>query len=180
MASILLVMIPATAMAEPVEVDEDSAISIEAGNVEEYEDESKPLNTADNGLINSARIKNKKLDRPKLCAYDKPDKKYVKLRGVWGLTGDNESDGYFGGRIFKRGRIAVLKGLYNKTDNESTGKVFGIMKKGYFNGRVENTEGKSCKITGLYKIDRENMTFKMHWLTPRNSGWAIARIITSQ
>ena len=184
-AGILLVMIPASAMADPaIEVDEDSAILEEAGNVKKYKDKYGPLNTADTELIGEERIRNKNLIRQKVNHNEiSPacnQKKSVKLRGVWGLAGDNESDGYFGGRIIKHGRFAVFKGLYNKTDNESYGKVFGIMKKGYFNGRVVNPEGESCKITGLYKINRENMTFKMRWMTLRSSGWAIAKIISSK
>ena len=26
--------------------------------------------------------------------------KYVKVRGIWGYSGDNESDGYFGGMVY--------------------------------------------------------------------------------
>ncbi len=185
-AGIVLVMIPVSTIAEPItEIDEDAAICKEAEYVKEYKDKYGPLNGDETELIGEAKIKNRNLARLRLCNDDKPTqdaapKKCVKLRGVWGLAGDNESDGYFGGRIFRRGKFAVFKGLYNKTNNESFGKVFGIMKRGYFNGKVVNPEGESCKITGLYKIDRENKTFKMRWITPHNSGWAAAKIILSE
>ena len=184
-AGILLVMIPASVMADPTtEIDEDTAICKEAGNVKEYKDKYGPINAVDTELIGEERIRNRNLIKLKLKDNELSpacyQKKYVKLRGVWGLAGDNESNGYFGGRIIKHGRFAVFRGLYNKTDNESTGKVFGIMKKGYFNGRVVNPDGESCKISGLYKIDRVNMTFKMRWMTLISSGWAVAKIISSQ
>lgn len=102
--------------------------------------------------------------------------KYVKVIGIWGYTGDNESDGYFGGRITRKGRFGVLRGLYNVTGNESKGKIVGIMKRGYFNGRLTTSNGSKCHITGLYKIDKENHLLKLRWMTPHKSGWAIAKI----
>jgi hypothetical protein len=54
------------------------------------------------------------------------------------------------------------------------------MKRGYFNGRVVNPDGVSIKITGLYKINRETKTFKMHWMVPHCSGWAVAKIIPAE
>lgn len=102
--------------------------------------------------------------------------KYVKVRGIWGYAGDNESDGYFGGRITRKGRFGVFRGLYNVTGNESKGKIVGIMKRGYFNGRLTTPNGSKCHITGLYKIDKENHLLKLRWMTPHKSGWAVARI----
>jgi hypothetical protein len=181
MAGILLAMIPASVMAVPIKkVDEDTAIYKEAGYVRQYKYKNGLLNICNTELIGEEKIKNKYIVKQRLCNDEEPNKKYVKLRGIWGLIGDNESDGYFGGRIFRRGRFAVFKGLYNKTDNESFCKIFGIMKRGYFNGRVINPNNESCKITGLYKIDRENKTFKMRWMTRHNSGWAVARIIPTE
>ena len=104
-----------------------------------------------------------------------PEKKFAKIRGIWGFAGDNESDGYFGGRLIKNRRVLVFRGVYNKTGNESYGKIIGIMKRGYFNGRLVTPDGEKCKITGLYKIDRENKTLKMRWMTPHQMGWALAR-----
>ena len=102
--------------------------------------------------------------------------KYVKVRGIWGNAGDNESDGYFGGRIIRKDRFGVFRGLYNVTGNESKGKIVGIMKRGYFNGRLTTSNGSKCHITGLYKIDKENHLLKLRWMTPHKSGWAVARI----
>lgn len=177
---ILLGLIPAMAAADSIyEVDEEEAIWEDASEEQDYK--QKTLK-AENG--NTHRVEIKEKARLRLWGdppiQDECQKKYVKIRGIWGLSGDNESDGYFGGRIVRRGRFAVLKGLYNKTDNESFGKVFGIMKKGYFNGRVVNPEGESCKITGLYHVDKENEILKMRWMTPRLNGWAVGKIILSE
>ena len=176
-AGILLGLIPAIAAADPIIEDDDVESEWEEASEEQvYEQET--LN-AENGLIDSNSIKRKAKLRlwGKAPIHEDCPKKYVKIRGVWGLSGDNESDGYFGARIVRRGRFAIFKGLYNKTGNESSGKVFGIMKKGYFNGRVVNPDGESCKITGLYHVDKEEDLLKMRWMTPLSSGWAIGKII---
>ena len=183
-AGIVLVAMSVAAVADPnIVLDEDAAIIEEAGAVQQYKNKYGPINVADTELVGKERIKNRNLARLRL--YDAPSadiapKKYAKLKGIWGLAGDNESDGYFGGRLIRRGRSAVFKGVYNKTDNESWGKVFGIMKHGFFNGKVVNPDGRSCRITGLYLIDKENMAFKMRWMTPHSSGWAVARILTGE
>ena len=179
-AGILLSLMPAVATADTIiESDDDEAVWEDASEQQDYKQET--LN-ADKGLIDSAEIKDKARLRlwGKSPIQEECPKKYVKIRGVWGLSGDNESDGYFGARIVRRGRFGVLKGLYNKTDNESFGKVFGIMKKGYFNGRVVNPAGESCKITGLYHVDQEEKILKMRWMTPLNSGWAVGKIILEE
>jgi hypothetical protein len=173
-AGILLGLIPAMAAADPI--DEDDAVWEEADEEQEYEQDT--LNAEDK-TIESASIKSKAKLRlwGKAPINEECPKRYAKIRGIWGVSGDNESDGYFGGRIVRHGRFAVLKSLYNKSDNESFGKVFGIMKKGYFNGRVVNPNGQSCKIVGLYHVDKENETLKMRWMTPLGSGWAVGKII---
>lgn len=101
----------------------------------------------------------------------------AKFIGIWGYQDDNETIGYVGGYLTRRGRFGVLRGLWNKTDNETKGKVFGIFKKGFFNGRVVTPSGNKCHITGLYKINQENKTFHMLWMTPGKVGWAHCRII---
>jgi hypothetical protein len=173
-AGILLGMIPAIAAAETIEDDE--TVLEEAGEEQTYEQET--LNQ-ENKLSESASIKKKARLRlwGKAPVNEECPKKYVKIRGVWGLSDDNESDGYFGAKIERRGRFAVFKGLYNKTDNESQGKVFGIMKKSYFNGRVVSPSGESCKIIGLYHVDKEEELLKMRWMTRHNTGWAVGKII---
>ena len=37
----------------------------------------------------------------------------------------------------------------------------GIMKKGYFNGKIIKEDGTKKNLTGLYKIDRENQLLKI-------------------
>ncbi len=121
------------------------------------------------------------LDKQQLYAADEPPddgpQKKVVLRGIWGHAGDNESDGYFGARITRRNRVGVFNGLYNTTGNESKTRIVGIMRHGYFNGKIITEDGDKCPVTGLYKINRENQVFKLRWMTPRGTGWAVARII---
>ncbi|HHH79718.1 MAG TPA: hypothetical protein ENL13_02320 [Thermoplasmatales archaeon] len=100
----------------------------------------------------------------------------LRFRGVWGFAGDNESDGYIAGVITKGRGTAHLYGIWNTIDNESGGKVFGVMRHGYFNGRVTSINGTTYPIAGLYKVDREKHTLKMRWITPRRGGWAAARL----
>jgi hypothetical protein len=99
---------------------------------------------------------------------------YVLFRGKWGYSDDNESDGYLEGKIIRRERGYVLKGRFNFIGNESEGTIQGIMKRGYFNGRV--TLGGKSRITGLYKVDMEKHILKFRWMTPSETGWAVAKI----
>ena len=185
-AGILLAMIPASVMAAPViEVDEDAAICEDAGYVEQYKEKYGPLNAADTQIVGKERIKNRNLVRQKYSDENGPTadlapKKVAKLRGIWGFAGDNESDGYFAGRLVRRNRVGVFKGVYNKTDNESQGKIFGIMKKGYFNGAIITPNGERIRITGLYKIDVEDKTFKLRWMASYAAGWAAAKIVVPE
>ncbi len=179
-AGIVFGLMPVAAMADSIlDLDEDAAISEEAG-VKGYKNKYGTLIADDEDSSGQEKIKNLARNRfwngngPK---QDIASKDYAKVRGIWGLAGDNESDGYFGGKIVRRGRVAVFKGLYNKTDNETFGKVVGIFKRGYFLGKVVNPEGESCRITGLYKVDKEEKIFKIRWMTPHLSGWAAGKII---
>lgn len=172
-AGFLLAMMPMTALAEPeIKLDEDSAIDVKVGYKNRYQQKY--------GLLNSEEIERKKSEIGYESKQNIQTKRVVKVRGVWGLAGDNESDGFFGGQLKRHGRFIIFRGLYNKTDNESMGKVFGIMKKGYFNGRIITPGEYKCKITGLYDINKEYRTLKMKWLTPHNSGWAKAKIVISE
>jgi hypothetical protein len=106
--------------------------------------------------------------------------KQFKVRGKWGNAGDKEHDGYFGGLISIRSTenghlYGVFKGRYNKTGEDSFTEFIGILKKGYFNGKIITDEGET-KVTGLYKIDRENHLLKLQWMIPFHSGWAVGRI----
>ena len=120
-------------------------------------------------------------DLPDFSDSDECSKKYLKIRGKWGNGKDREFDGYWGGRITLRTnqngiRVGVFKGLFNKTGDDEKQQLVGIMKKGYFNGKIIKEDGSETKLTGLYKIDRENKLLKMQWMVPHNAGWAIARI----
>ena len=179
---IIVAFIPATGMASSVQVlDEDAVIYEEAGINKQYKDKYGPLNTADTELIGKERIKNRYVDiNDETPTADMAPKKYVTLRGIWGHAGDNESDGYFAARISKKSRRGMFRGVYNTTDNETKGKIFGVMRNGYFHGKIITPEGNKYRITGLYNINRENKTFKMRWMTPGGSGWAVAKIAMSK
>ncbi len=155
-AGILLAMIPVSAMADPVtEFDED--------------------------VMAQENTYFEQLDEQQIYATDGPpddaSQKKVGLRGIWGYAGDNESDGYFGARITRRNRVGIFNGLYNTTGNESKTRIVGIMRHGYFNGRIITEDCGKCPVTGLYKIDRENQLFKLRWMAPHGNGWAVARIL---
>ena len=120
-------------------------------------------------------------DLPDFSDSDECSKKYLKIRGKWGNGKDREFDGYWGGRITLRTnqngiRVGVFKGLFNKTGDDEKQQLVGIMKKGYFNGKIIKEDGSETKLTGLYKIDRENKLLKMQWMVPHNAGWAIAHV----
>ncbi len=101
----------------------------------------------------------------------------IMVRGLWGHAGDNKSDGYFGGYIERTGRFGVFKGLYNLTGNESKTRIYGIMKHGYFNGRIINDDGTKCHVVGLYKVDEEEQLLKLRWMTRLGNGWGVGKII---
>lgn len=101
----------------------------------------------------------------------------IKVRGLWGHAGDNESDGYFGGYLTRRGRFGVFKGLFNLTGNESKTRIFGIMRHGYFNGKIINDDGSKYHVVGLYKVDKEDQLLKLRWMTRLGNGWGVGKII---
>jgi hypothetical protein len=108
--------------------------------------------------------------------------KQFKVRGKWGNAGDKEHDGYFGGVITIKSNendrlYGVFKGRYNKTGEDSSGEFIGFLKKGYFNGKIKFDDGET-KVTGLYKINRENHLLKLQWMIPFHSGWAVGKIST--
>jgi hypothetical protein len=116
-------------------------------------------------------------DKAPLSYSDQP---YVIVRGKWGNGSDPDFDGYFDGRITFRmtqvgNRIGIFRGLYNKTSEDEKYSLVGIMKKGYFIGKITTSDAQ-YKFTGLYYIDQENQLLKMQWMIPRNAGWAIAQI----
>lgn len=106
--------------------------------------------------------------------------KQFKIRGKWGNAKNEGIAGYFGGIITIKSTnndrlYGVFKGRYNKTDENVNGEFIGIMKNGYFNGKIISDEGET-KITGLYRIDRENQLLKLQWMIPFHAGWALGRI----
>jgi hypothetical protein len=103
----------------------------------------------------------------------------VKYRGIWGYEGSNETSGYLGGVLVKRERVVVLKGLWNTTDNMTKGNIVGILKKGYFNGRIITQNQTKCRIVGLYRYDAENNLLHLRWMTAQQTGWAYCRILVN-
>lgn len=108
------------------------------------------------------------------CLSEKTGKG-LKVIGKWGHGKDEDSDGFFAARITRKGRVGLLKGVYNLTDEEEKTRILGIMKKGYFNGKIITAEGE-VKLTGLYKVDKENHLLRMQWMSPGHAGWAIGRL----
>lgn len=103
----------------------------------------------------------------------------VKIRGIWGYEGSNETCGYLGGVLVKREHVVVLKGLWKTTDNTTKGKIVGILKKGYFDGKIITQNQTECRIVGLYRYDTENNLLHLHWMTVQQTGWAHCRIVVN-
>lgn len=112
----------------------------------------------------------------------------IMIRGVWGHSGDNISDGRFGTVMFKqRGRYGfIFEGLYNCNDNKSTDSIIGNenmgrfkirMNNGFGNGLLITKDGHTAPITVLYKINRENSMIRLRWMTPHSDGWAVGKSI---
>ena len=101
----------------------------------------------------------------------------VKYRGTWGYEGSNETCGYLGGVLIKRERVVVLKGLWNTTDNLTKGNIVGILKRGYFNGKIITQNQTECRIVGLYRYNAENNLLHLRWMTAQQTGWAHCRIL---
>ena len=155
-AGVLLAMIPVSTMADPVtELSQDKMVQDTTG---------------------LRQRNNQKIQTVGYPSGDTSQKK-VSLRGIWGYDGDSESDGYFGGRLIRKNRFVVFKGLCNTTGNESMSQVVGIMRHGFFNGKIVASNGSKCPITGLYRINKEKHLLKLRWMTPHESGWAVAKII---
>jgi hypothetical protein len=102
----------------------------------------------------------------------------ARIRGVWGYAGDNVTQGYFGVKIVQKNNIYQLGGRWNTTDNESSGKIIGVLRRGYFNGKIILSNGSKIPITGLYRVDKEKNQIFLRWMTPEQDGWAVGKIIT--
>ena len=160
-AGMLLATVPFLAMADPIDECPIAGVDPDAVAIEEeffQQIEKRPLDADDEAPTTDCQ----------------PD--YVKIRGIWGHSGDNEPDGYFGGRITRRERVGVFKGVYNTTGSDNKTRFALLMKKGYFNGKIITDEGK-YSITGLYKIDQEKNLLKLRWMTAHAEGWAVARML---
>ena len=178
---VVFCLLPATMMASPVEiVDDESTEYLEADAVEYKAKEKTQYDVAPSVVKTSQRVRNRYSYRndnsDEAPQSGIANKKNVTFRGIWGLTDNNETNGYFAGRLIRRGRVGIMKGIYNTIDSEEKGKFIGIMKKGYFNGRIINPEGNISKITGFYHIDTEEGKLKLRWMTPNKTGWAIANL----
>jgi hypothetical protein len=107
------------------------------------------------------------------------DTSQVKFRGIWGYEGFNETSGYLGGVLVKRERVVVLKGLWNTTDNMTKGNIVGILKRGYFNGRIITQNQTKYHIVGLYRYDAEDSVLHLRWMTVHQTGWAHCHILVN-
>jgi hypothetical protein len=103
----------------------------------------------------------------------------VKYRGIWGYEGSNETSGYLGGILVKREHVVVLKGLWNTTDNMTKGNIVGILKRGYFNGKIITQNQTECRIVGLYRYNAESNLLHLRWMTAQQTGWAHCRILVN-
>ncbi|HEC80823.1 MAG TPA: hypothetical protein ENI42_00125 [Thermoplasmatales archaeon] len=131
--------------------------------------------------MNVTEIQNRKQIRNRLLEQQRTHNRTgVRFRGIWGFTGDNESDGYFAGVVTKGRHVARLHGVWNTSDNGSKGRIIGVMRHGYFNGRVVTGNGSVEPIAGLYRVNKEKHVLRMRWMTPDRAGWAVARIGLSQ
>ena len=101
----------------------------------------------------------------------------ARFKGIWGYQDDNETQGYVGGVLSKRPYVGFLQGLWNTTDNSSAGLVIGILRKGFFNGYVTTRTGDITGIVGLYRVDLEEKTLTMRWMTAQKVGWAYCTLL---
>jgi hypothetical protein len=176
-ACITITMIPVTALAEASDIDinyYEEETEIDIHSTEEYK-RNKAINIYDSESSNTNKLE-KLNDVNEVFKNEGQSKRHVKFRGIWGLSGDNESDGYFAGKIYFGHKIRILKGFYNKTENETKGRIVGFLKNGYFNGKIITPDGTRSPIIGLFKVDQENKALKMKWMTPHCNGWAAARL----
>ena len=103
----------------------------------------------------------------------------LRILGKWGYIGENETAGYFAAKIKRARRAFVIRGVWNTTDNAEKGRIFGVMKKCFFNGIIK-TGNKVMPIVGLFKINRESHAITMKWMTPHEYGWAKGKIVRAK
>ncbi|HEC89544.1 MAG: hypothetical protein DRN12_04505 [Thermoplasmata archaeon] len=132
-------------------------------------------------LVFATPIENNLVDnKPVINTKDTPPENdtppdSVKIIGAWGYMDDRTPDGYFGGKIIRKGRFAVFRGVFNETDSDNRTPFICIMKKGYLIGKVTTDDG-IYRVVGLYRIDREKHLLKFKWMTAKLDGWAVGRI----
>ena len=118
------------------------------------------------------------LAKPMMGKIEKPRTDKIcrlKILGKWGYIGDNETKGYFVAKIKRVRRALVIRGMWNTTDNTEKGRIFGVVKRCYFNGIIR-TANKTIPVIGLLKIDRNKHIMRMKWMTPQGYGWAVGKI----
>ena len=155
------------------------SVSADSQTIETYEYEKEPLEMILSGDISDDSIESNqyqvlKQKRDNYKASNDGQSRPT-FKGIWGYLDDNQTQGYVGGYLGRRGRFGVLKGVWNTTDGSAKGGIAGIMKRGFFNGKIFTEEGRS-RIIGLYRVDRENQTFHMKWMTKNKQGWAHCQI----
>ncbi|RLF53388.1 MAG: hypothetical protein DRN24_01040 [Thermoplasmata archaeon] len=183
---VLLFLIPTAAIAYPMDKLYSDANTYNIDTSYRISDKGQTLPVNDYSLLKPVRVRTtcaNQIHKQKTYLsggypiVDVPPRKSILLKGIWGYAGDNESDGYLIGKIIRNHRAGVFRGFYNTTNNETRGRIFGVMKHGYFNGRVVTPDGENCRIVGIYKINKEDRSFKLRWMTPHKTGWAIAKIL---
>jgi hypothetical protein len=99
----------------------------------------------------------------------------ITLIGKWGHGRDKDSDGFFAAKIFRKGNVGVLKGVFNESGEDERTPFVCFMKKGYLVGNIV-LDSHRVKITGLYRLDAEKEIVRMQWMTQGKAGWAVGRI----
>ena len=99
----------------------------------------------------------------------------LRILGKWGYIGENETAGYFAAKIKRARRAFVIRGVWNTTDNMERGRIFGVVKRCYFNGIIR-TANKTIPVIGLLRIDRNKHIMRMKWMTPQDYGWAVGKM----
>jgi hypothetical protein len=163
MAGLLLAVLSPIALGDPGE--NGAEVSKDLENNQMMQASEDPNNDYSYGRGNGDTI-----------AFGACSEKRLVLRGIWGFQGDNSSDGYLGGHLIRYPRFMVFKGLYNTSNNVEKTRLVGMLRNGYFNGRILVNNNTICPITGFFRIDREQRLVKLRWMTPHQTGWAVANI----
>ena len=101
------------------------------------------------------------------------------FHGVWGYNESNDTAGIIAGTLVKHQRGVVLKGRWTTTDNTTQGRVVGVLRNGYFCGRLLMGNSTYYRITGLFRYDSDSKILSLRWMTKANIGWAHCQILQS-